>query len=746
MNYLFDKNSLSRFLSRHFLLATLFFFTVIKAFSIELPVYIQGRILSAESSEPVANAVIEVIDLKIYTTSKNDGTFSIGPIDRNKFRIKITHLAYQEKLIDLDLKNDDDKRLVVYLFPKTLNLNPIIITDKKSTNVIDEIQEFGLQLSEKELHQKLGQTIAHTLKNETGLAIRSMGPAPSRPVFRGLGQDRIVITEDGMKNVDLSATSPDHAVTIEPFSSERIEVLRGSKILTQSSTTIGGIINIVEETIPEEIHNTPHLNAGSYFESVNNGWLGSIKFSTPLKPFQLKFNLSKRKTSDVNTPIGKLKNTYSQNLNGNFGISFVKDFGYIGSSFKTYSLDYGIPGGFIGAHPFGVNIKILKRQFAVASDIKLNKANSLKLNYQNDYYRHKEFEHSGLIGSEFRIITNSGKIVFEHSEGKILQSGEMGLSFEHRDFDIGGYVFTPSTYSINLSAFLYEDFHFKNLNVDAGLRLSYDLVNPRVKKISQRIGEIRKREFFNLSASLSFIYQVSDIVFIGTNVSRSTRVPTIEELFSEGPHLAAYSFEVGNPELNSEKGWGTEFFVYHKFDELDFNLNFFYNHLDSYIIPRNTGRINYQTFLPVYATSGENVRIYGYEGSVKINLIDKIFLQSSFSHSVGEFRHTGKPLPQIPPLKGLNQIYYSNEKIIFGISNEWASAQKRVDEFEEPTAGYGIINLYGQTIFTIGKWVSVFSFNIDNVFNKEYRNHLSRIKSIYPEPGRNFRIVFKWMI
>lgn len=745
MRFRILKRLFSNLENRHFLVAVLYFIFFAKSFSTELPYFIYGRILNAETSEPIANAVIEIVELKIFTTSKGDGSFAIGPLDQYKFRLKITHLAYQEKLIDLEFRSHEDKKLVIYLFPKTLNLNPVIITDKKSTSTSDEIQEFSLKLSDRALHQRLGQTIAQTLKNETGLAVRSMGPAPSRPIFRGLGQDRIVITQDGMKTIDLSATSPDHAVTIEPFSSERIEVLRGPKILTQSSTTIGGIINIVEENIPEEIHNTPHFTAGSYLESVNKGWLGSIKVGIPINPFQLKLDLSKRKTSDINSPIGRLSNTYSQSLNSNFGLSLVKDFGYLGSSYKTYSLDYGIPGGFIGGHPFGVNIKIFKRQFASSSKIKLNEHNSIKLDYRYDYYRHKEFEHSGLIGSEFRIVTNSGKIVYEQ-ERDDNQSGEIGISFEHRDFDIGGYVFSPPSYSLNLSAHIYNDFHFDKFNLDGGLRLSYDLVNPKIKKISQRIGEIRKREFFNLSLSISLIYQLSDIVFVGGNVSRSTRVPTIEELFSEGPHLAAYSFEVGNPNLNSEKGWGTEFFVYHKFDGFDFNLNLFYNHLNSYIIPRNTGKINYQTFLPIYATSGEDVRIYGYEGSAKIKLIDKIYFQSSLSHSIGEFRQSKKPLPQIPPLKGLNQIYYVGEKIILGISNEWASAQKRIDDFEEPTAGYGIVNLYGQYIFTIGKWASVFSLNLDNVFNKEYRNHLSRIKSIYPEPGRNFRIVLKTMI
>jgi iron complex outermembrane receptor protein len=729
--------------NRHLSVAILLIIQI-SLFAQESQFFISGRILNAENSEPISNAEIVVIGEKVFSTSKSDGTFRIGPITSDNFRIKITHLAFQEKLIDFKSPEENEIKLVIYLFPKTINLLPVVVLDKKSTEMIDQLQQYNTNLTGKDLHQKLGQTIASTLKNETGLAVRSMGPAPSRPVFRGLGQDRVLITEDGMKSIDLSATSPDHAVTIEPFTSERIEVLRGPRILTQSSTTIGGIVNIVKEEIPEQIHNQPHFLLGSYYESVNKGLLGAIKSEIPIKPFELKFDLSRRQTSDLLTPNGTLKNSSSKNFSGSIGLSYIKDFGFVGSGYKTYELKYGIPGGFIGAHPFGVSIDIKKRQLAFSSKIYLNDLNkNLSFDFRNDYYRHKEFEHSGLIGSEFRIITNSGRIVFNYQNGSYLKELETGLSFEIRDFEIGGYVFTPPTISYNFSTFVYNDFHLDRFNIDLAARVSYDLIDPKIKKVSKKIGEIRKREFFNISGSLSFIYKLSDIVFIGSNVSRSTRVPTIEELFSEGPHLAAYSYEVGNPDLNSEKGWGFEFFVYHKFENLDFNLNAFYNYLNSYIIPRNTGTINYQTFLPIYATSGVNAAIYGLEGSMKVKLVDKFYFQASLSQTIGEFRNTKKPLPQIPPIKGLNQITYEAEKFIAGISNEWAYKQNRVDEFEQPTAGYFIANLFAQKIFQLNSMVINLSFNIENLFNQEYRNHLSRIKSIYPEPGRNLRMILK---
>jgi len=706
---------------------------------------LSGKILNAENSEPVFNAAIFIPETEQFTTSSNDGTFILKNLKKNKIRIKITHLTFQEKLVDLSLDNFSSKNLIIYLIPKTINLSPVIVSGNNQISFIDEVQQYSSILSGKELQRNLSQTLASTLKNEAGLSIRSMGPAPSRPVFRGLGQDRVLIGEDGFNTVDLSSTSPDHAVTLDPFQSERIEVLRGPKVLTRTSTTIGGILNVVKNDIPTQIHNQIHFNLGGYYESANNGFLTGIQSEIPIQPFAAKLELSRRKTNDLKTPVGFLKNSYSENFNSNLGLSFIDDLGMIGSSFKIYNLKYGIPGGFVGAHPFGVNIEIDKQQINVLSEIKLGE-NNFEFRFSNNQFRQKEFEYNGLIGSDFAIITNSGNLNFNHSSLLFFDEGIAGISIEHRDFNIGGLVFTPPSYSLNVSSFIYQNLKLDRINFEFSLRYSYDEIIPRKKKISNRIGKIEEKFFHNVSMSAAVIYQLSERVFTGINLSKSSRVPTIEELFSEGPHLAAYSYEVGNPELSSESGYGSEFYIYHKFEKIFFNLNIFYNHFDSYIIPQKTGEINYQTFLPIYATKGVKASQFGFDGSFEWKLTESITLSNSFSYVNGFFRETKKPLPQIPPLKGEIGLRYFHNGLSIGAFIEWANAQNRVDIFEERTVGYSIVNLFTQYIFETGGFINNVGIMIENLFNKEYRNHLSRVKSILPEAGINIRIIYKLMI
>ncbi len=186
-----------------------------------------------------------------------------------------------------------------------------------------------------------------------------------------------------------------------------------------------------------------------------------------------------------------------------------------------------------------------------------------------------------------------------------------------------------------------------------------------------------------------------------------------------------------------------EFFVFHNFSDLYFHLNVFRNDLSYYIIPRNTGEINYATFLPIYRTEGVAALFYGAEGEVSYRLWSKLKIGVTLSYTRGKFKGTDKSLPQIPPLKGNVELSYTTDTWVLGVNSELAAKQNNVDEFEEPTTGYAVFNSYFQITISAGKLLHNFALSVDNIFDKEYRNHLSRVKSILPEAGRNFRLTYK---
>ncbi len=707
---------------------------------------LSGIVIDNETGEPVPGAAILFREVNRYTVSDADGKFYIECKENLPVvTLEVTHLAYRENHMKVEVESAQGEKLVIFMIPKSVEIDPVLVSGYQAYSKLEDLQEVSSVLKGKDLQRELGLTLASTLKNETGLAMRSMGPAPARPVIRGLSSDRVLISEDGNKTTDLSATSPDHAVTIDPFNLERIEVLRGPKILTQTPTTIGGVVNVVRNEIPLIKHEHILGSAGGYGETANGGYLGSAMLEVPVDNFALRGEVSRRKSFNVNTPAGELENSYSSNSNYSLGSSYISDHFMVGASFRRFELDYGVPGGFVGAHPNGVDISMFRRQMNVKSELHFHDSfvTDIKFNFTNALYRHQEYEASGAVGSEFKIENNFGNLDFEHDRYGLLQKGIMGLSFEHRNFDIGGFVFTSPSTSLNLSGYIYETLNSGKFSFEFGARYNFDSIDPERKTIDDKIGEIKKIVYNTYSLSFSTLYEVTSIVYAGFNISKSSRVPTIEELFSRGPHLAAYSYEIGNPDLEDERGFGAELFVFHKYENLFWNFNLFRNDLSYYIIARNTGEINYQTFLPVYQTSGVAALLYGAEFQLDWNLTNRVGLSTTVSYTRGNFKGSSRSLPQIPPLKGRFEVNHNFMEILFGLNAEWAAAQKNTDAFEMPTAGYVIYNAYAQYSFSTNSFVHNVSFYIDNLLDTEYYNHLSRVKSILPEAGRNFRLTYK---
>ncbi|MBD3216684.1 MAG: TonB-dependent receptor [candidate division Zixibacteria bacterium] len=706
---------------------------------------LRGIVIDIETNEPVDNAIVEIAGQNLQTKTDTGGLFSFSGLAAGEYDLKIFRIGYKDKAIQIDYNPNEDKKIAVYVFPKAIEASPVIVTGERNGTRFEELSELSDVLGGRELQKELGHTIASTLKNETGLAMRSMGPAPARPVIRGLGGDRVLISEDGNKTTDLSATSPDHAVTIEPFTLERLEVIRGPKVLTKTSTTIGGIVNVVRNEIPTEIHDNIYGTLGAYGESANDGSLGSFIAEVPINPLAIRMEMSRRQSADLDTPEGALDNSDAENLDYSLGTGYIGNSGYIGGSYRYFDLEYGIPGGFVGAHPNGVRIDMLKRQFNLKARYHLNHDtyNSIETHLSRAYYRHKEFESNGSIGSEFKVINYLGYANLKHSDLGVFDNGNFGLSFEYRDYDIGGFVFNPPTKSLNLAAYLYETFRLDKFSFEAALRYDYNSVNPEEDDPDSEIGYIRERTFNTFSASVSALYDFSESFATGATLSKSSRAPTIEELFSEGPHLAAYSYETGNPDLESESGIGSELFAYYKSDRFYFMSTIFYDRLSDYIIQRNTGEINYATFLPVYASSSVSARLYGAESQIELKFTDHLSLSNSISYTRGEFEDNDAPLPQIPPLKGQAEIKYANDRFGLGLSAQWAARQDRVDEFEEPTAGYVVYGSYFQYQLSTSGTIHSITLNFDNILDTPYRNHLSRIKSILPEAGRNIRLTYK---
>jgi len=707
---------------------------------------VTGIIRDAETGDPIGWTSVLIEEVNRSAVAHEDGSFNFINIPAGRYTLRTYRLGYENYLQRITVTARDTLHVTIELRRSVIRGREVEIRADR-----DELTRPVRTITGKELRQQLGRTLAETIVNEPGMAQRSMGSAPARPVLRGLGGDRLLILEDGNRTGDMSSTAPDHAVAIDPMNAERIEIIRGPASLIYGSNTLGGVINVSRGQIPTVLTEHLHGSGSIQLESVNTGASSGFNLEGTTGKFTLRADLSGRTASDIQTAIGPLDNTSINTVSGSVGAGYINPWGVLGFSGNIFSSNYGIPGDFIGSHPNGIEIELVRRQLHAKLDY-LPQTEFLKridvgINY--NYYFHRELEWSpereafDVVGAQYRLHTlNFNSFVRNNSWGPFT-SGILGIFGEFRDYTAGGFTFTPPVQEFGLALMAYQQAIAGRLTIDVSARIDTRAVNPQEEVESRIIGLMRSRRFTGYSAGSRLTFEMADWLDIGASFMKTLRLPGIEELYSEGPHLPAYSYDTGNPELDAEEGYGLEVFVKMHTSGFKLEAAVFNNSISNYLYPRNTGTESERRPLPVYQYSGDDVLMRGWELSYGLDLFLNFSTSGTLSYVRGDLTEEDRPLPFIPPLTGKFDLEYNIRNLSLGTSLRTASRQDRLGDFEEPTAGYRVFDLFARYMFSSGKYLHTFTFGVDNLTDEDYRMHLSRVKSIMPEPGRNIRILYR---
>ncbi len=725
---------------------------------------VKGSVFDMDTKEVIPFSYVHLEELSRTTVSSIDGYFELKNVPPGIYTITAHRIGYATQSRKISITNAD-LELKIELHASVFSSESIEVIGEKSDLSGANLAHASKKVFGADLRRNLGSTLSQTLSNLPGFDQRSNGAAPGRPVIRGLGDERVVILQDGMSSGDISAQSSDHAVTIDPASANEIEIARGPAALAFGANAIGGVINVVKNqittTLPSKVNGTFTLNG----QSVNTGLSSALSTTIPVGTFAVQADLSGRFSSDTQTPAGKIDNSYFRTTNDAIGISYLRPWGYAGFSTSVYASNYGIPPDPNG-HTSGVDIKMFKLQYDAKSEIVINNALLKVIEIDASYkdYEHKEiegkdFNGNDVVGTLFNLKTANADIRFKNNHFGFFENGTFGLSVQFEDYAVEG-AGTPPSDNFSLGAYIIQEKDINALHLEAGLR--YDLVHTRSSStgvfysIGVQSGTIdstsyKNRNFGALSGSVAAIYNLGKGLSLGASVLRSFRAPSMEELYSEGPHLASYSFEIGNPDLDPERAWAKEIFIGYQGKRLNLNAAIFHNGFDNYLFAQNTGRTNpIRSDLQDYQFTGNKAWLYGYEFSGELKLTKTFFTQFSLSKTIGEQEVTTesgevvkRPLPQIPPLKGKVSLKYVNNNFELGTQAQHSTKQDRTGDFETPTDAYTTIDIFSQYRFNSRKLLHSLSFNINNLFDTEYQNHLSRIKDLRPEPGRNISLLYR---
>ena len=708
---------------------------------------IEGVVRDADTGEPLAGAFVAVVGTGTSAVTHGDGTFHLTGIAGGSYSVRVERLGYRSRTSEVTV-GDESAVVAIELTTSPIALQGMVVTGTLSERAAAEALRPVSVLAGDALQRRSEATVAATLASMPGMAAISMGPAVSQPVVRGLSGDRVLMLEDGTPVGDASNSGTDHATALDPSSARRIEIVRGPGALLYGGNALGGVVNVIRDEIPSSV---PHHVTGSttlQSQSVTGALGGSATAVFPVaERVPLRLEVAARTAGDLKTPVGTLPNTNSRLWTGGAGTAYVADRGHLGGSFRGYRNDYGIPGGFVGGHDEGVRIEMQRyaSKFQAVAEEPAGFFEDIRFAATHTWYEHREIEPPDILGTLFRQQAASGDILGRHAAWGPFAAGAMGARLSWEDFTYGGSLYTPDTRRLRAAMYLLEEVDLGSARIEWGLRYDWTRADPLEEDRDSDIGEIRDRSFHALSGSMGVLLNPVSGLTLGASVVRAFRSPDVDELYSEGPHLAAYAFEVGNPSLESEIGRGFDIFLRFESDRVRGEVTGFYNDIRGYVYGEDTDRLS-RVLLPIYQFQSNDAVFSGFEAGVDVDIGGGFALEAVASTVQGSLKGTDQPLPLVPPLRGHTALKYERPLWFIRGEAEMAASQDRIGEFETATDGYTVLNLSTGTRITLGGRLNVLAVSLNNVTDTVYRNHLSRVKEIMPEAGRGldltYRVVF----
>ena len=626
-------------------------------------------------------------------------------------------------------------------------------------------------LDSEELAKDVRPSIGETLARQPGISASSFGPTASRPILRGLSGDRIRLLTDGIGSFDVSASSPDHAVALNPLTAERIEVLRGPSALLYGSSAIGGVVNIVDRRIPRRApenavgvagllsygtaadERSANLSVdvpvtGHFILHADGNWSKSDDLETGghLLTKELREQAAASPDPEIQALAdlkGKLPNSAAKSWEAAGGLAYVDGDLNIGASFTHHDALYGVPIRFsldptIEAE--APTIDVSQDRYDARAEIPLSGLFSqVRLRGGYSKYRHYEIEDTGEIASTFRSKGGEGRAELVQAE-RGGWSGTSGLQYLDRKVGIEGEEkFLPDSKQRQTGLFTMQSVVRGPFRLEGGARVEFSKLSAAEDEDLET--PAMKRSFTTFSASGGASYDFSPGWRAGATLAYSSRAPSIEELFANGPHAGTQAFEVGDPGLDPEKSVSAEVSIRRHSGPVRITASAYYTHFSNYIFQAQTGEI--EDNLPVFAYRQGKANYYGFELETKAELGDALGIHWD-GDLIADYVHaTVKdfgPAPQIPPLRLLGGISGSKGPVEGRVEVEHAFRQNRNAPLETETDGYTLVNASLDWTPLADNPDLTLSLAANNIFDVVARRHSSLLKDYAPLAGRDIRV------
>jgi len=746
-----------------------------------------------DNGSPLFNATIYLNGAFRRTLTDTSGRFLFTGLNPGKYTVKVTFVGFQQPSLAVFLAMDT--LLEIKLQRDIMQMDEVNIVENRS-KAIRQMQSVQITtISQTSIFQTISGSLVQSIGKLPGLASINITSGVAKPVIRGLSFNRVAVVENGVKQ-EGQQWGIDHGLEIDQYGVGKVDVIKGPLSFRYGSDAIGGVIILSDQPYP-----VPHSIDGSVVVTgkSNNDLIGISAYSAirENKGF-FKVRLTMDDYGDVKVPADsfyyngwqlpvngkRLKNTAGKDYGIKLSTGMVDHWGTWSVTLSDYFQKVGF---FSGSHgmPDIYNLQDDRKNRNI--DFPYQKVNHFKaiantrirmknrwleadVGYQLNHRQEFSFPHTHGLGPQpegnleidLKLNTLSGNVryYFDKSEDR---SQVVGISGQYQQNNRGGYYFLLPDYDAwSAGAYYFRQWlfspgwHFNcSARVDVGHVHTQQFLEPVYKDPQTITGYVERsplirKNFFNFSGGLGSSWQINPTLSLKMNLGTGYKIPTAPELSSNGVHHGTFRHEMGDSTLTSERSFQLDIGLLYESKMISAGLSPFVTWFPNFIYLSPTGEFS---FLPdagqVYRYRQSEAMFTGGEITFSVVLFKNLVYHNQSQYVYAGNLDDGYPLPFIPAASMLNSIRYElpiagkNFMNIYAeIEIQTSASQNRVARNELKTPGYNLLNFSAGSTFLVGKQPLEVMFQVQNLTNKKYLNHMSlyRMLDLY-DPGINFILV-----
>lgn len=719
-----------------------------------------GRVTD-ERGQPLDEVRVIVVEAHRSTGTNSDGRYRLDGLPPGTFGVAFDRIGYAPEVRRVTI-GDSVVTLDVVMRATAVELPEVQTSASPLASTTLTSPQNVAVLGGRELTGALAPTLGETVAALPGLRSWSTGAGIGKPVIRGLGGNRVLTVEGGVRT-ETQQWGDEHGPNVEVADAARIEVIRGPQSVLYGSDALGGVVNVVPRDLPDAIGTRPagRVRAILSYGSNNRSPDGTLILEGASGHVGARLTATGRTAQDVRTADGPLANSGLDAVNGSAAVGWRGQWGSVSATVTRRGERVEIhedPADDPGATPFQ---RITDTRVRLAGMATLGGTSRLEVNLGWQRNLRREFEAAGDTEDDVAAGLDArqwlGEVHYHHAPiaGRVV--GTIGVQASHSPFDrFGPERLIPVNRSTATGVFAFEEADVGRWHLAAGLRLDWRQLDVDSGFNGRETREIlipaQRRTWTALTGNLGALYRVSDPVAVVLNVGRGYRAPNPFELYAYGVHEGTQEFLIGTPTLANETSLTTDLALRVQSRLVRAEVGGYLTAVDRFIYSQPTDRFDDDPADPEasglreFVSAQADARLWGVEASVDVHPREWLELIAGLDYTNATNTERGEPLPFIPPFRATYEVRLTStrSRVLpwLSLGGETNARQSRPNPFELAPGvpvmdGYTLLRAGTGVVLPARSGVVTVDLVARNLLDARYVRWMSRFREYALDMGRN---------